>query len=309
MTSDVDKGLRSDWDNYWQGRTGQSTGAALVGVENNPVIMSFWSESLSVFSKQFSTLDVACGAGTVLKILDTLSFENLHGVDISSAAIDVLAAQLPNASGKVSSLEQMPYEDGAFDLVVSQFGFEYSDWRKTIPEVARILRADGTFMALSHKKGSAIHSEVVTKLSQMKRFKDIDIFPISKELFRADLGGSGRRSVEEIGRDFNLKRAELEAHAKEFGGLASHYLSGLRQMYERRQNFNLKDVLAWIDGNESEMNKFIGRMESMDGAALDEGDIAIVQKTLEDFSMKVRKVSILHDNNGSELGWIINAQI
>lgn len=308
MTNEVKTGQRSDWDNYWQGRTGQTSGAALVGVENNPAIMSFWSGKLSEFSRQLDVLDVACGAGTVLKILSELSFENLHGVDISDAAINVLATQLPNVSGKVSSLEKMPYEDKSFDLLVSQFGFEYSDWQKTIPEIARILSGEGVFMALSHKTGSAIHSEVVAKLNQINRLKDIDIFPLSKELFTAAKTGKAGRSMDDIGREFSDKRIELESLAKESGGLAGHYLSGVHQMYERRHNYDLQDILAWIDGNESEMQRFIGRMKSMDKAALDEGDIGALQEAFDNTFMNVQKPYILKDDNGSELGWIIIAR-
>lgn len=33
--------LDQDWSNYWQGRTGVESGAALVGVEKHPEIVPF----------------------------------------------------------------------------------------------------------------------------------------------------------------------------------------------------------------------------------------------------------------------------
>jgi len=52
--------------------------------------------------------------------------------------------------------EAQPFDDDSFDLVTSQFGFEYSDIRKTLSEVRRLLRPDGRFVAIAHHRDSVL---------------------------------------------------------------------------------------------------------------------------------------------------------
>jgi len=51
-------------------------------------------------------------------------------------------------------------EIGSFDVVASQFGFEYADPIKAAGEAARLLKPDGQFLALAHSRDSAIEAEV-----------------------------------------------------------------------------------------------------------------------------------------------------
>lgn len=60
-----------DWSNYWQGRnaTDQASDEALVGVgiENDAKLSEFWQECFSELKPEYEVLDMACGAGSVLK--------------------------------------------------------------------------------------------------------------------------------------------------------------------------------------------------------------------------------------------------
>lgn len=308
MKSDASNSKSESWDNYWQGRQAQTSGSALVGVEDNPEIMTFWRSVLAPIPREYKIMDLACGAGTVLKILDNLSFSDLSGVDVSVAAIEVLGRQLPEVDCTVSALENLPHKDESFQLLVSQFGFEYANREGAVSEVSRILKPSGDIIFLSHKKGSAIHHEVLSKLHQMTLFEKIEIFDISKELFTAALTGRASRPTQDIGADFLVKRKALEKIAMDYGGLAQHYLMGVRQMYERRDRYDLSDILGWIDGNENEMRKFIGRMQSMDEAALEESEIDNLSEAFKAVSIRLEKPDTLRDKKGRDLGWVIKAK-
>lgn len=308
MNSEATNTKQESWNNYWQGRQAKNSGSALVGIEDNIEIESFWQSELSKFERGAGVADLACGAGTVLKVLSGLGFTDLHGVDISEAAIKVLQAQLPHVTGVVSGLESIPYTDTRFDILVSQFGFEYAAMDKALPEIARTLTPKGSLIFLSHKRGSAIHNEVLKKREQMLAFKDMDIFGVSKELFLVAMTNTGRRSAEEVSIEFQKKRKALEALAKTNGGLASYFLMGIKQMFERRSNYALEDIHQWIDANVHEINRFIGRMDSMDKAALSESDVNNLKDGLAGYSISMETPDTLTDEKNQELGWVIKAQ-
>ncbi len=46
--------------------------------------------------------------------------------------------------------EDLPFPDGAFDLIVSQYGIEYSALDRSVPEMLRILAAGGRIALLLH---------------------------------------------------------------------------------------------------------------------------------------------------------------
>src|SRR5712691_6502165 len=83
-----------------------------------------------------SLLDLGCGTGGFLAWAGrTGSFDRLAGVDISSAAISYARDRVAEAELHVGKLEQLPFEDGSFDLIAM------NDVLQHIPEdeIGRIL--------------------------------------------------------------------------------------------------------------------------------------------------------------------------
>jgi pseudaminic acid biosynthesis-associated methylase len=62
-------------------------------------------------------LEVGCNMGTQLLVLQEMGFQNLHGVEIQSYALDRAKARVPGAALTQASAFSIPYEDGFFDLV------------------------------------------------------------------------------------------------------------------------------------------------------------------------------------------------
>ena len=53
-------------------------------------------------------------------------------------------------------MEQLPFPDHGFDLVVSQYGLEYGQWPDALHECLRVCRADGTAAFILHHAGSVL---------------------------------------------------------------------------------------------------------------------------------------------------------
>jgi len=309
MTTENDKSrLDRDWSNYWQGRTAAEQGSALVGIENHPSIRQFWDEQLGDLDRTGRAVDLACGAGTVAKVLTELGFKNIWGLDISEAAIDVMSNTLPDVIGVINPADATGFEDRFFDLVVSQFGFEYGDFRDVIPEIARITADNGRFIALSHKTGGGIHAEVSDQLNEFEAIKNTEFIDTAKILFTAAMTKGSDKSVEEISEIFRPAQKKLLALVETYKGMAQHLYVSTQRMYRFRHTYVYQDIMDWFDGMENEIDRFIGRMRSMKNAAIDDEKRTEMIQLFKSNGFEMDANFILPDTNGLDLGWIFQGR-
>jgi SAM-dependent methyltransferase len=94
-------------------------------------------------------LEVGYGAGAVLLSLAP-SVDDLHGLDLDAdpaPALRLLESRGHRATLRRGSVYELPYEDGAFDLVVSFSMFEHlAEYEKGLAEVVRVMRPGGLFL-------------------------------------------------------------------------------------------------------------------------------------------------------------------
>ncbi|HVL97815.1 MAG TPA: methyltransferase domain-containing protein [Egibacteraceae bacterium] len=84
-----------------------------------------------------SVLDVACGTGVVARTAAARVGEEgrVVGVDRSQGMLEVAGQLAPQAQFRLADAEQLPFEDGSFDMVLCQAGLMFfSDpaprWRR-----------------------------------------------------------------------------------------------------------------------------------------------------------------------------------
>ena len=98
-----------------------------------------------------AVLDVGCGAGVDLLIAARLVGPNgkVCGLDLTPEMVEKARAKLsqigvPNAEVTLGAAEAMPFEDGSFDVVISNGVLNLSPLKEhTYREIYRVLRADG----------------------------------------------------------------------------------------------------------------------------------------------------------------------
>ena len=90
-------------------------------------------------------LDAGMGGGRLCHALDRLGWR-VSGVDISPAMVDIARARLPHLRTDLvtGSIESLPYGDAAFDAVFASGVLEYTDVRRSLGELARVLAPGGT---------------------------------------------------------------------------------------------------------------------------------------------------------------------
>ncbi len=302
--------IEQDWGNYWQGRAASEAGTALVGVgvETNAEIAAFWTARFETLPKTARLLDLACGAGSVVRHAAALGLTELTGVDISKDAIATLKSEFPTVTGVVASADASGLPRGSFDVVASQFGFEYADAVKAAADAARLLGTGGQFLALAHSADSAIEAEVSGLGGDAKAVLDSGFISAARDLFFADMSGSSDAVFQTAAQAFAGPQAQVLTIAKKAGGLAAHLYQGTQTLYQQRKRYHLEDVLGWLGGMEAEITAFLGRMDSMQAAALSEAQAKAVVQALEKGGLTAQPLEkFLSPSTGDVIGWIISA--
>jgi len=128
-------------------------------------------------TSQMNVLDAGCGGGRNLIYFFRSGF-NTSGVDQSSEAIAqirALAAQLaphlPEDNFRAAAIEQMPFDDESFDVVISSavlhFARDEAHWQSMVREMWRVLKPGGIFFA---RLASSIGMEDKIKQIEGRRY-------------------------------------------------------------------------------------------------------------------------------------------
>ena len=102
---------------------------------------------LSAIGPTVRALDVGCGAGQTLRLLDPDQRVELFGVDSDIAAL-ALGWRLARTEGTGvvlarASATTLPFRDGTFDLVLTRVALNYMHQRSALGEMTRVLRPGG----------------------------------------------------------------------------------------------------------------------------------------------------------------------
>lgn len=154
------------WDQYWLNRkTLTSFANSEFNVGYGGELASFWCETFAKLGHKSVILDLGCGNGA-LSLLALRSNKAASVLAVDLAAInpcqlfsrdEKILVELNNISFYPKcNMESLPLSDNAIDLVVSQFGFEYSNMSLTLRELNRVIRTNGKAFFLCHHVDSEV---------------------------------------------------------------------------------------------------------------------------------------------------------
>ncbi len=88
-------------------------------------------------------LDVGCGTGLALQ-LAAADVARVTGLDAAEPMLDVARERLPDADLRVGDIQELPFDDGTFDVVTAFNAVQYAaDPPAGVAELARVTRPGG----------------------------------------------------------------------------------------------------------------------------------------------------------------------
>ena len=295
-----------DWSAYWASRGGTGEAFAGEGVEQHPSLSAYWD---AVFDgPPGPVLDVACGAGSVLRRAHAAGWPDLTGADVSAEALALLADAVPGVWTIRCAGDAIPLPDARYVVVTSQFGFEYAG-PGAPGELARLTAPGGRIAALVHYAGGMIEREVTGNAERAKAVADTGFTEAARTLIEAEFARDADR-IAGARRAFAGPEAALAAIARGAPeGLAAHLHGGFRQLYGRRAAYALGDITGWLDGMAAELGAYEGRMATMRAAAKTEGAMTAVLETLRAGGLtEVRAEPFTLDGDPAPLAWSLTAR-
>lgn len=152
---------QKNWTNYWKSN---ATDSCRQGIKaKDAQLDEFWAEGADKIKHGDTVLDLCTGKGDVIKQLITHLGSTSNGSKFIGVDISDLDEALADNDDRIElqyniSVTDLPFEDGTFDMVTSQFGIEYGLNERSIAEFCRVLKKDGVIrFALHHKESILIN--------------------------------------------------------------------------------------------------------------------------------------------------------
>jgi SAM-dependent methyltransferase len=270
------------WNLYWHFDRIASCFDGAGATNYEPCIADGWRAFFADLPADARILDLCTGNGAAALI----AAENnrageivaVDGADIDPPAFVTRHAELYAAihfRGGVE-VEALPLPAGHFDAVISQYGIEYSDLSRSLPEAVRVLAPAGRIRFVVHAADGIVAAGARAVIA------DADLL-----LDEIDLTGCAARCFEDViavereGGDsgqadgsFAAFQAALERTARSIGGAHDKTMyrnSGavLLDTFQRRGHFDIGQLLAKAEEVRQEITAHRGRLVALVEAALD----------------------------------------
>jgi SAM-dependent methyltransferase len=154
---------RTAWSRYWKRDVRHSLPGSFAG---NYVgeIGRFWQRPFESLDASHRVLDIAPGNGAIPQLVCqacSTRMPRVDAIDLAEVSPDWATSQpLPCRDAlhfhAGVTAEALPFADGSFDLATSQYGIEYCDVARAVPELARVLKPGGHLALLLHHRDSRL---------------------------------------------------------------------------------------------------------------------------------------------------------
>ena len=160
MSSSANQG----WQDYW--KSDRPASCVPENARTADEIAAYWVSKFAELPDGARILDVATGNGILLAHAASAASQHgksfaLTGVDLADIDPQKFLSEPPEGFRDARFLggtpaERLPFGDGEFDTVVSQYGLEYARLDRALAEVERVLVPGGGLVWLAHCEDSDV---------------------------------------------------------------------------------------------------------------------------------------------------------
>ena len=152
---------RRAWSSYWAGGALHSCIGSYAG-NYAGAIGDFWRARFECLQAGSRVLDLATGNGALPLLLQECTGAEagirIDAVDLAEVAPSWLQPSRHTgiAFHRGVAMEDLPFIDQSYDLVVSQFGLEYARWPQALHEILRVGKPEGGVALVMHHADSVL---------------------------------------------------------------------------------------------------------------------------------------------------------
>lgn len=295
------------WADYWQ-HDGDG-GEVFVNAkgERHPALAEYWGAVFEGVPDSAAVIDIASGAGSIFAHLPAGHGLDLFAADIAEGALKALAIRIPGVTITLCSADAVPYGDGRFELVVSQFGIEYAGIN-AFSEAARLVAPGGRLSCLCHVEDGYIDSNNKAQLEEASLVNETGFIDLATALtkagFSADVDAMQRSE-----RAFVPAMKKIAAGIKRCPrGIHSHLYQGFQRLFEQRRSYDEADITSWLGQMQGELDKNIDRLSRMRAAALSPADTASITEKLKSAGLQeIQFEAFTTPGNRLPVAWKLSA--
>lgn len=308
---------RDAWTHYW--RAGQAA-SCFSGADTEVRLTALWNDFIDGLPAGARLLDLATGNGTVaLSCAARARARNLNlRIDaVDAAAIDPQAC-LENADPLLRNvhfygntrLEALPFPDGAFDAIVSQFGFEYADEESASAETARCLAPGGRMRLVVHARGGAVSRDIGRRLERLKSVLNGDgavalVLALARAAEVGDVATVNRRSAYLPAAAEQVRRLAQSPPPED---AALFYAAELLKLWAERARYWPADLRRSVEDAWRNAMRVAARQEQMQKASCSAEDVARIGARFACSNLLVDDTRrLLDERRGMQIAWLIDA--
>ena len=300
------------WTDFWKAGS-VTTFMGRFSSNYDGAILEFWNRIFERLDAQAAVVDLATGNGALALLAAQFSDANEKGFEVigvdyaSTDPADMLkekglGAPLESICFVTNTrLEETGLQEHNFDLVCSQFGFEYGDTEKAVREAERLLKEDGgIFAVMMHVEGSAIMQQAQEGVRQAMQCAKSGLLEQVEKLLRAidGLTETGADPAtddkcEKLRHTTNNITEKLHAAQSQYKdpGQIAYYLTNAMSLFNKQQfgDLGLDEKLKLLHTIQPETDTYMQRMRDMISAALNEKEISAIETALEAKGITIEK--------------------
>lgn len=312
--------LRADvWSRYWSSGAIQS---CTIGALDNTPVERFWLESIESLKSGSKILDLCTGSGALANYISELiekfrpeiSDTKICGVDLAS--LDNINSTKNNVEliGRID-IAQLPFSDNSFDVIVSQYGVEYTINKEVLREIKRVIKSSGQFYFLMHSDDSIMIQNAKDEIKSINWvLGEVDFLPTVEKVlpYLAKLKNPGnaakllKDSSAVKARDrFNsiMQLLEAEIIKSKQPVILKECINITSNICESTKKEGLKVGKELLRKYQVELGDYLVRLEEMQEVALSSQGIKSLEKLVNAVGLNFSAKKIISKN--SVLGYCV----
>lgn len=312
------------WTRHWASGAAHSCAGSYAETYGGD-IERFWRSVMAHTAAGSRVLDIATGSGALPRLwLAQQPALPLHidAVDLAGGT-PAWAQALPAAQARRLhfhagvSAEALPFADGCFDLVASQYGLEYADLARAVPELLRVRARAGRVALVMHHAQSRPVTLAAVEIAHIDWLRGPEgLLGATREMLgpmalAATAAGRVQLSqdpkADAVREAFNQAQDALQARTATPDG--ADILGEVQDQVAQLLNLAVQRGaeaarLAWVQVDR-QLADARWRLQDLRDAALDEPGVQAVCESLRQAGLEPR-VATLHEQ-GYLMGWTLQA--